>query len=290
MQQIKLTNVSYTYSDGYNQTSALQAVDLVIEQGERLAIVGHTGSGKSTLVQHLNALLQPTEGVIEAFGLTITDNPKQNRKLGLSMLRQKVGLVFQYPEYQLFAETVEEDIMYGPLNFGASREAAKQKAHEMMELVGLPMDLANRYPLALSGGQMRRVAVAGILAMDPDVLVLDEPTVGLDPQGQDEMMALFLQLHEQLNKTLIIVTHDMDVVANYAQRLVVMKSRKKVFDGKPSDFFKQDDLVAECKMELPHTVQLANALREKGKNLSDSGLTFSELIENLIKMEGIICD
>ncbi|MGL6009547.1 MAG: energy-coupling factor transporter ATPase, partial [Culicoidibacterales bacterium] len=255
MQQIKLTNVSHTYSDSYNETHALQSLDLVIEKGERLAIVGHTGSGKSTLVQHLNALLQPTSGTVEAFGLTVTNNPKKNRKLGLSTIRQKVGLVFQYPEYQLFAETVEEDIMYGPLNFGASREAAKQKAQEMMKLVGLPMELAERYPLALSGGQMRRVAVAGILAMDPDVLVLDEPTVGLDPRGQAEMMELFLQLQEQLDKTLIIVTHDMDVVANYAQRLVVMKSRQKIFDGKPSDFFKQDELVTACNMELPHTVQ-----------------------------------
>ncbi|MGL5916169.1 MAG: energy-coupling factor transporter ATPase [Culicoidibacterales bacterium] len=288
MQQIKLTNVSHTYSDSYNETDALQSLDLVIEKGERLAIVGHTGSGKSTLVQHLNALLQPTSGIVEAFGLTVTNNPKKNRKLGLSTIRQKVGLVFQYPEYQLFAETVEEDIMYGPLNFGASREAAKQKAQEMMKLVGLPMELAERYPLALSGGQMRRVAVAGILAMDPDVLVLDEPTVGLDPRGQAEMMELFLQLQEQLDKTLIIVTHDMDVVANYAQRLVVMKSRQKVFDGKPSDFFKQDELVTACNMELPHTVQLVNALRESGNSISETVLTFSELITNLVDMEATV--
>ncbi|MGL4953832.1 MAG: energy-coupling factor transporter ATPase [Culicoidibacterales bacterium] len=288
MQQIKLTNVSHTYSDSYNETHALQSLDLVIEKGERLAIVGHTGSGKSTLVQHLNALLQPTSGTVEAFGLTVTNNPKKNRKLGLSTIRQKVGLVFQYPEYQLFAETVEEDIMYGPLNFGASREAAKQKAQEMMKLVGLPMELAERYPLALSGGQMRRVAVAGILAMDPDVLVLDEPTVGLDPRGQAEMMELFLQLQEQLDKTLIIVTHDMDVVANYAQRLVVMKSRQKVFDGKPSDFFKQDELVTACNMELPHTVQLVNALRESGNSISETVLTFSELITNLVDMEATV--
>ncbi|MGL6248362.1 MAG: energy-coupling factor transporter ATPase [Culicoidibacterales bacterium] len=288
MQQIKLTNVSHTYSDSYNETHALQSLDLVIEKGERLAIVGHTGSGKSTLVQHLNALLQPTSGTVEAFGLTVTNNPKKNRKLGLSTIRQKVGLVFQYPEYQLFAETVEEDIMYGPLNFGASREAAKQKAQEMMKLVGLPMELAERYPLALSGGQMRRVAVAGILAMDPDVLVLDEPTVGLDPRGQAEMMELFLQLQEQLDKTLIIVTHDMDVVANYAQRLVVMKSRQKIFDGKPSDFFKQDELVTACNMELPHTVQLVNALRKSGNSISETVLTFSELITNLVDMEATV--
>lgn len=285
MQQITLKNVSHTYSDGYHQTKALEAIDLTITEGERLAIVGHTGSGKSTLVQHLNALLQPQSGTVEAFGLTITADAKKNRKLGLTKLRQKVGLVFQYPEYQLFAETVLEDIMYGPLNFGESREDAEQKAYEMMELVGLSKKLADRYPLALSGGQMRRVAVAGILAMNPDVLVLDEPTVGLDPSGQKEMMQLFMELHENLNKTLIIVTHDMDIVANYTQRLVVMQDKCKVFDGQPHMFFQQPELVQECKMELPHTVQLAQALRESGFDLDEKILTFTELITPLMEME-----
>lgn len=288
MQQITLKNVSHTYSDGYHETLALEAVDLTVMAGERLAIVGHTGSGKSTLVQHLNALLQPHTGSVEAFGLTITADAKKNRKLGLTKLRQKVGLVFQYPEYQLFAETVLEDIMYGPLNFGASRQDAEVKAYEMMELVGLPKTLADRYPLALSGGQMRRVAVAGILAMNPDVLVLDEPTVGLDPSGQKEMMNLFMELHERLDKTLIIVTHDMDVVANYAQRLVVMQDKHKVFDGFPHEFFQQTELVKACKMELPHTVQLVQALAQQGLHLDETILTFAELMTPLMEMEGVL--
>ncbi|MGL4624213.1 MAG: energy-coupling factor transporter ATPase [Culicoidibacterales bacterium] len=288
MQQITLKGVSHTYSDGYHETPALESVDLTVMAGERLAIVGHTGSGKSTLVQHLNALLQPHSGTVEAFGLTITQDAKKNRKLGLTKLRQKVGLVFQYPEYQLFAETVLEDIMYGPLNFGASREDAETKAYEMMEVVGLPKTLADRYPLALSGGQMRRVAVAGILAMNPDVLVLDEPTVGLDPCGQKEMMQLFMELHETLNKTLIIVTHDMDVVANYAQRLIVMQSKKKVFDGQPHQFFQKRELVDACKMELPHTVELVQSLRQQGIELDEGILTFEEVIAALIEEEDAV--
>ena len=288
MQQITLKGVSHTYSDGYHETPALESVDLTVMAGERLAIVGHTGSGKSTLVQHLNALLQPHSGTVEAFGLTITQDAKKNRKLGLTKLRQKVGLVFQYPEYQLFAETVLEDIMYGPLNFGASREDAETKAYEMMEVVGLPKTLADRYPLALSGGQMRRVAVAGILAMNPDVLVLDEPTVGLDPCGQKEMMQLFMELHQTLNKTLIIVTHDMDVVANYAQRLIVMQSKKKVFDGQPHQFFQKSELVDACKMELPHTVELVQSLRQQGIELDEGILTFEEVIAALIEEEDAV--
>lgn len=285
MQQIKLINVSHTYSDGYNETPALVGIDLTIHQGEKIAIVGHTGSGKSTLVQHLNALLQPSHGSIEAFNYVITNDVKQNRKQGLSALRKKVGVVFQYPEYQLFAETVIEDIMYGPLNFGVNIADAREKAQVMMELVGLAPELAERYPLALSGGQMRRVAVAGILAMDPDVLVLDEPTVGLDPKGQVEMMQLFMDLHEKLGKTLIIVTHDMDVVANYTDRLIVMKEKEKVFDGAPLAFFEQPQLVHACNMELPHTVQLAQVLRARGVNIPMSTLSLPNLLAAILEVK-----
>ncbi|MGL5296081.1 MAG: energy-coupling factor transporter ATPase [Culicoidibacterales bacterium] len=286
MRQVQLSDVGYVYDDGYNKTTALEGVELTIEQGECLAIVGHTGSGKSTLVQHLNALLQPSSGIVEAFDFTITADAKKNRKLGLSNLRQKVGLVFQYPEYQLFAETVLEDIMYGPLNFGASQQEAENIAHEMMKLVGLPNDIAQRYPLALSGGQMRRVAVAGILAMNPDILVLDEPTVGLDPKGQIEMMEFFLSLQQKLQKTLVIVTHNMDVVANYTNRMVVMKEKQKVFDGKPSEFFENREQVESCYMELPHTVKLAQALRTKGISIPKEIITFEEFVNYIKELEG----
>jgi energy-coupling factor transport system ATP-binding protein len=256
---ITFQNVGYQYPQLQQKKFAISEIDLFIEPTkEFVAVIGHTGSGKSTLVQHMNALLTPTSGKLNVFGHEVAKGKP------LSPIRKRVGMVFQFPEYQLFEETVERDIMFGPTNFGVTKEEAKLKAAEVMEMVGLDAALLTRSPFSLSGGQMRRVAIAGILAMEPDILILDEPTVGLDPAGQEEMMKLFLSLHETYHKTLIIVTHDMNVVAEYAKRVLVMKEGRLVFDGTPKDLFSNDDRLNEYQLGRP---DISNVLQNLGDTL-----------------------
>jgi energy-coupling factor transport system ATP-binding protein len=235
---IRFNEVTHEYSGFSKKTyKAIQNISLSIDsKGEFIALVGHTGSGKSTLAKHMNALLFPTTGTVEIFGKTITK--KRDKKISYNSIRKDVGLVFQFPEYQLFEETVEKDVMFGPLNFKSTQEEAKQKAKEALSLVGLDDTYLTRSPFNLSGGEKKRVSIAGILAIEPEILVLDEPTSGLDPEGKNVLMNLFKKIHEKTNKSVIIITHDMDLVYRYFNRVIVMKDGNLSFDGDPEDLFK----------------------------------------------------
>jgi len=236
---IQFNQVSYFYRGVKNETyEAINQISVAIHDGEFVAICGQTGSGKTTLVQHMNALLKPTRGTVQIYEHTL---PLADKNTKIGPIRKKVGLVFQFPEYQLFEETILKDIMFGPKNFGLSDEDAEKKARYAAKLVGLDDDMLQKSPFRISGGQMRRVAIAGILAMEPEMLVLDEPTRGLDPKGSDEMMALFNELHEKHGKTIVLITHDMDIVARYAKRILVMDKGKIKFDGTRELLFMSDE-------------------------------------------------
>lgn len=243
---------------------ALDAIDLSIEEGKITAIIGETGSGKSTLVQHLNALLLPTKGSLTVLDRTITadEKPKQ-----LKELRKRVGLVFQFPEYQLFEETIAQDIAFGPKNFGMSEEAALKQAQKMLQVVGLSEDYSERSPFELSGGQKRRVAIAGILAMDPDVLVLDEPAAGLDPQGAKDMMELFVRLNKEYHKTILLVTHDMEHVLTYCDHVVVVDNGHIAQTCDKQQFFKDSTLLKKLRINPPAVIRLRDELNQRGFSL-----------------------
>ncbi len=252
--------VSHTYSPKTPfEYEALNKIDLTFGDGKMIAIIGHTGSGKSTLVQHMNALLLPTSGEVQVDDYIV--KPLKNK--GLKQLRKRVGLVFQFPEYQLFENTVEKDIIFGPKNFGVGEEECKEIAKKVIKQVGLDESYLEVSPFELSGGQKRRVAIAGILAMNPDVLVLDEPTAGLDPNGAKEMLDLFVSLNKQ-GKTILIVTHEMDYVLEYCQECVVMKDGNVVYQGTPTSLFADNDILEKCELDCPSSFELAKQLKEKG--------------------------
>lgn len=238
---------------------AIYDVNAVIKEGSYVAVIGHTGSGKSTLLQHLNGLLKPTKGQIRLGG-DVLEAGKKNKHI--KALRKKVGIVFQFPEHQLFEETILKDISFGPINFGMSREKAEEKAREMLKLVGLDEELSDRSPFELSGGQMRRVAIAGVLAMEPEVLVLDEPTAGLDPRGRKEIMDMFYSLHKQRNLTTILVTHSMEDAAAYADELIVMHKGTVKAKGTPRELFSRKDDIAAFGLDLPETIKFQKRLEE----------------------------
>ncbi|MFB6500263.1 energy-coupling factor ABC transporter ATP-binding protein [Bacillus haynesii] len=238
---------------------AIYDVNAVIKEGSYVAVIGHTGSGKSTLLQHLNGLLKPTKGQIR-LGEDVLEAGKKNKHL--KALRKKVGIVFQFPEHQLFEETILKDIAFGPINFGMSREKAEEKAREMLKLVGLDEELSDRSPFELSGGQMRRVAIAGVLAMEPEVLVLDEPTAGLDPRGRKEIMDMFYSLHKQRKLTTILVTHSMEDAAAYADELIVMHKGTVKAKGTPRELFSRKDDIAALGLDLPETIKFQKRLEE----------------------------
>lgn len=277
---IELQKVSYSYSKGTPfEKRALFDVDIAIKSGSYHAIIGHTGSGKSTVLQHLNALLKPTEGTV-IIGDKVIRGGQKNK--GLREARQKVGIVFQFPEHQLFEETVLKDIAFGPMNFGVSEEEAHARAHEFIELVGLDKSILEKSPFDLSGGQMRRVAIAGVLAMEPEVLVLDEPTAGLDPRGRQEIMQLFSTLHKQKNMTMILVTHSMEDAARYAEEITIMHEGKSILSGKPRDLFSDASKLSEYRLEVPHIVQFQNRLEQKiGLKLDRLCLTEEELVQEI---------
>jgi energy-coupling factor transport system ATP-binding protein len=258
---------------------ALHDLNLDIQSGTFLAVIGHTGSGKSTIIQHLNALLKPTSGEIQIGERTIKANRKEKN---LKAIRQQVGVVFQFPEHQLFEETVEKDIAFGPMNYGVSEEEAKQKARELIKLVGLPEDILARSPFDLSGGQMRRVAIAGILAMNPNVLILDEPTAGLDPRGRQEIMNMIYRLHKEKGLTTILVTHSMEDAAMYADELIVMNKGTIAMKGSPREVFGQHTQLKEYGLDVPESLRFMLKLQEKFQlEASDTVITFSEVVEKV---------
>ena len=272
---ITFQRVTHTYhADSPFSYAALKGIDLEIPLGKVTAIIGETGSGKSTLVQHLNALLLPTEGELHILDKTITAGSKPKH---LKELRRQVGLVFQFPEYQLFEETIEKDISFGPKNFGVSAEAAAQRAREVLQVVGLDDSYLQRSPFDLSGGQKRRIAIAGILAMDPDVLVLDEPTAGLDPQGASDMMRLFVDMNKKYGKTVLIVTHDMEHVLQYCEEVVVVQDGRIKKHCDVQSFFETVELLKELNINPPAVIRLREELRKRGFEIERTILDMEKL-------------
>lgn len=264
---IEFRELSYVYSkDMPYAYKALKEINLEIEEGKINAIIGETGSGKSTLVQHLNALLLPSEGELEIAGYTIRANEKTK---GLKYLRKKVGLVFQFSEYQLFEETILKDVSFGPKNFGVSEEEAIIKAKEALKLVGIDESMYEKSPLDLSGGQKRRVAIAGILAMEPEIIVLDEPTAGLDPKGSKEMIGLFRKLNKEMHKTIILVTHDNEVVYNYADNVILLSHGEIVLNKDAREFFDDKELLDRLHILKPQIVELKELLNAKGYKIGN---------------------
>lgn len=275
---ITLKSVDYTYQKGTPfEGRALFDINLSIAKGSYTAVIGHTGSGKSTIMQLLNGLHLPSKGQVIVDDLVVEPSSKQK---DIKHLRQKVGLVFQFPESQLFEETVLKDVAFGPLNFGKTLEEAQALAREKLTLVGLPEELFEKNPFELSGGQMRRVAIAGILAMEPEVLVLDEPTAGLDPKGRRELMALFDQLH-QMGLTVVLVTHLMDDVANYADQVLVLEAGRVVRSGEPGQVFQEVDFLRAKQLGLPKATAFAHRLTQRGLVFDRLPITMEELREAL---------
>ena len=275
---IALKNVSFTYQEGTPLASAaLSDVSLTIEDGSYTALIGHTGSGKSTILQLLNGLLVPSAGSVRVFDTLITSNSKNK---DIRQIRKQVGLVFQFAENQIFEETVLKDVAFGPQNFGVSEEDAEQIAREKLALVGIDESLFDRSPFELSGGQMRRVAIAGILAMEPAILVLDEPTAGLDPLGRKELMNLFKKLH-QSGMTIVLVTHLMDDVAEYANQVYVMEKGRLVKSGKPSDVFQDVVFMEEVQLGVPKITAFCKRLADRGVSFKRLPIKIEEFKESL---------
>lgn len=277
---IRFNEVNFAYQANTPfETRALFDVNFNIPSGKYTAIIGHTGSGKSTILQHLNALLKPTSGTVE-LGDRVVDSETSNKDL--KPLRQKVGIVFQFPESQLFEETVEKDIAFGPKNFGASEEEANQLAKETLKIVGLPEEVLHKSPFDLSGGQMRRVAIAGVLAMQPEVLVLDEPTAGLDPKGRFEMMEMFAQLQREKGITIVLVTHQMNDVSDYADYVIVCEKGTVVKTGTPVEVFADAAWLQEKQLGLPSTVQFVEKLKAKGFQTDARPMNLEALADLLV--------
>ena len=275
---IALENVNFTYQEGTPLASAaLSDVSLTIEDGSYTALIGHTGSGKSTILQLLNGLLVPSQGSVRVFDTLITSTSKNK---DIRQIRKQVGLVFQFAENQIFEETVLKDVAFGPQNFGVSEEDAEQIAREKLALVGIDESLFDRSPFALSGGQMRRVAIAGILAMEPAILVLDEPTAGLDPLGRKELMNLFKKLH-QSGMTIVLVTHLMDDVAEYANQVYVMEKGRLVKGGKPSDVFQDVVFMEEVQLGVPKITAFCKRLADRGVSFKRLPIKIEEFKESL---------
>ncbi len=277
---ISLQQVGYLYGkDTPFEKRALQGVNATIPSGSYSAIIGHTGSGKSTILMHLNGLLKPSEGVVKIGDTSISAGTKAK---GLKDVRRHVGIVFQFPEHQLFEETVEKDIMFGPMNFGVPEEEARRRAHELIKLLGLPAEVAGKSPFDLSGGQMRRVAIAGVLAFKPSVLVLDEPTAGLDPRGQREIMELFNRLHVEENLTTILVTHSMEDAARYADHIIVMHDGTSVMSGTPREVFEDEEKLSSFRLGLPRSVKFQRDIEKLiGRPLPGIALTEEQLAKSI---------
>ena len=280
--EIRFKNVNFTYQpDTPFENKVLHDINFTIEDGSYTAIVGHTGSGKSTLLQHLNALKVPTTGSVWLGDYEVNASRKQK---DLNRIRKEIGVVFQFPEAQLFEETIGQDIAFGPQNFGVSEEEALELAREILPVVGLDESFMDKSPFDLSGGQMRRVAIAGVLVMKPSVLVLDEPTAGLDPKGQLEMMDLFNRLHKEEGITIVLVTHQMEDVAIYADNMIVLDAGRVVDEGSPRSVFRNQKWLQSIQLDVPQTVELANAVaQKKGWEVEKLPLTLDELADGIIR-------
>lgn len=276
---IELKNVSYTYNPNTPfEKKALKDINLQIYNGEFIGLIGHTGSGKSTLVQHLNGLMKPSEGTIIVDGKNITE-----KGTALRETRQKVGLVFQYPEHQLFEETIYKDIAFGPKNLGLSEDEVDQRVKEAMEIVGLDYErLRDRSPFELSGGQKRRVAIAGVLAMKPKVLVLDEPTAGLDPNGRDEILNEVREIFANKDITIILVSHSMEDIARLVGRILVMDKGNVVMDGNPREIFKRADELEAIGLGVPQITKLMKEFNAQGIPIRDDVLTVDEAKDEIL--------
>lgn len=284
--EIAFEQVGFTYGAGTPFASlALRDINVTIPDGSYTAIIGHTGSGKSTITQHLNALVQPTVGQVRIGEAVVTAD---SRPKDLKAIRQSVGMVFQFPEGQLFEESVIKDVMFGPMNFGDDEATARKKAETALEAVGIAPTLYDRSPFELSGGQMRRVAIAGVIAMEPEVLVLDEPTAGLDPKGRMEMMTMFDRLYRDQGLTIVLVTHQMEDVAAYANHVIVMDGGTCVKEGTPAEIFADPEWLARHQLALPDATDFAYQLQDKlGSDLwvtpTDVPLTVDNLADLIVE-------
>ena len=285
---IEVCHLTHCYSEGSAfRTVALDDVSFRVDDGEFIGVIGHTGSGKSTLVQHLNGLLRPSSGQVLIDGEDLNGEHVNRRAL-----RQRIGLVFQYPEYQLFEETVAKDIAFGPKNQGLSADEIAERVRYAMDCVHLDYEkYAERSPFELSGGQMRRVAIAGVLAMRPSVLILDEPTAGLDPRGRDKILSMLEELHARENTTILMVSHSMDDMARLATRLIVMSEGRIVADGLPREIFAREDMMTSIGLDVPAAARLCAQLRAKGYDLPADLFKPEELKEQLLRLwkEGSAC-
>ncbi|MEH7546972.1 MULTISPECIES: energy-coupling factor ABC transporter ATP-binding protein [Bacillaceae] len=280
---ISLQHVEYRYQANTPfERLAIEDVSIDIPAGTYMAIIGHTGSGKSTVLQHLNALLQPSKGTVKIGNHEIKSGQKNKH---LKPVRQKVGIVFQFPEHQLFEETVEKDIIFGPMNFGVSETEAKERARLALKQVGLAEDILEKSPFDLSGGQMRRVAIAGVLAMEPDVIVLDEPTAGLDPRGRKEIMDMFYALHHERQLSTILVTHSMEDAARYADQIVIMQHGKVAKKGTPEEIFSSPVELMQMGLDVPEVVRFQLKLeKQTGIKLDKIYLTIDELSSKITEV------
>lgn len=278
---IKIENITHTYMKGSPfEKKALDDVSVEIQDGEFIALIGHTGSGKSTLIQHINGLLKPDSGRIIINGTDITV-----KGVKLSQIRKNVGLVFQYPEYQLFEETIEKDIAFGPKNLGLAEAEISDRVKRAMNMVGLDFEeYKNKSPFDLSGGQKRRVAIAGVVAMEPKVLILDEPTAGLDPKGRDDILAQIKKLHDEYKMTIILVSHSMEDVAKVAGRILVMHMGKCILDGKPSQVFRETEILEEVGLAVPQVTYLVKELIKKGFNISEDIFTVDQAKNEVLRL------
>lgn len=274
---IKVEKLRHVYSEGTPfEKVALDSVDLTIENGEFIGLIGHTGSGKSTLIQHFNALLEPSSGTVFVNDVDIFDEKTNKREV-----RQNVGLVFQYPEHQLFEMTVYKDVAYGPTNMGLSKEEVDERVVDALEKVGLDKDVYEMSPFELSGGQKRRVAIAGVLAMGPEVLVLDEPTAGLDPSGRDDILGEIRKLHETIGITIILVSHSMEDIANFVERIIVMDKGNVILEGNKYDVFEEVELLERIGLGVPQVTKICHMLQSKGFVFEDTITTLEEALEAL---------
>ena len=276
---IIIHELEHRYEDGSaGEKVALHDVNIKIEQGEMIGLIGHTGSGKSTLIQHLNGLLKPTSGAVFYDGKDINDSDFSKKKL-----RSKVGLVFQYPEYQLFESTVIDDVKFGPKNIGMDSLKIDMNSFQALKQVGIGEDLLDVSPLELSGGQKRRVAIAGVLAMEPEVLILDEPTAGLDPSGRDEILDLVAKLHKERKLTVILVSHSMEDVARYVERLIVMNHGTVAFDATPGEVFSHYKELEIIGLMAPQVTYVMEGLARRGVTLPHNAITVQEAVDSILQ-------